>query len=361
MRLLNGAAGRALGMLSAALVLHGCTTTNQIVSDEASSRKNTLQQAKAKFPTTEYVVSIEEDSTPGKAEEKARLGVAKQIKSQIEASTENRQTVGRTGSETSNSETTTTALLEKIQSDDGELIIAQQDFTSASGSTFTAVATAKKADLDAKWAREGERALQNLALAHDRVKKAAAGSGSEVATAVCAAQVVIQQLEDLENKRAAITHHETWTAEARAQASEIKKVQSQAKGTRIAVVRNAVLVGQDVSDAIVKRLGSAGYPGTLVGKSGDCSAGGVLIRVTVDENCNSTVLGQRCEVQLSAVSNRCSQSEELFSIRSDKNAALHASDATIASAAAKKKVNVTKFVDEVSQNVLRILEGGCTK
>jgi hypothetical protein len=334
------------------------TAASQPSEDAEAARKAFIRRVELKYPSDEYIVGYGYAETPDQAEERARVDAASAISSQIDANLRALQSESGVGSQHTMEVSVSDEIVRKVTTDAGAFIQPVHDLTTQVGNSFQAVAIADRNQLDQKYATDASRLLERIELAWDRALAGADSSDqSVVLTALCDSKPDEQALDKIDRERQLVTRHTTWTPEAVAKRHRIEEVRSHLKGARVIVYQPAV-EGLEVSDALVKRLGAAGYD---VGLTTDpkCTKADLLINVALDETCGSSMLGQKCEANLTATSQRCASGETLFDERSDKVTRLNATDVGVAQRAVLRALDTKKFVDAVAGRVLVALEGGC--
>jgi hypothetical protein len=330
-------------------------------NEEAAARGRLVRSAEMHYPADSYIVGFGAGSTAEDAESHARVEAAAAISSQIKANLSAIQSESGSGSTHTTSFTVSDAIVQEVQTDAGAFIQAAHELTTLIGKTYQAVAVADRSELDKKYATEAARTTEKLLLAWDRALTASKQSNqSAVLAALCDATANEQALDKIDRERQLVARKSAWTADALAKRHEVEQVRSHLKGARVNIYQPTSVDGIDVSDALVKKLDAAGYDVGLV-KQPKCAEGGLLVSVAFAETCGSSMLGQRCEADLSATSARCGQTDTLFDEHSDKVAAMHATDSKIAEKAAIKKLDTRKFVSSVATRVLAALEGGCQR
>ena len=347
----------------------GCATTSASApsptasdaAEDAAARTRFVHSAENHYDPASYILGYGAGATAEEAESHAKVDAAAAISSQLKANLTAIQSESGSGAQHTTSVSISDAIVQEVQTDAGAFIQPAHELTALIGRKYQAVAIADRAELDKKYATDAARMLEKLTLAWDRVLTAAKQSNnSAVVAALCDAQTFEDALDKIDRERQLVARKAAWTPEALAKRHQVEEVRSHLKGARVNIYQPEAVDGVNVSDALVKKLDAAGYDVGLV-KEPKCAAGGLLVQLAVDESCANSMLGQRCEADLSATSARCGQSETLFDEHSEKVAALHATDAKIAERSAIKKLDAQKFVTNVASRVLAALEGGCQR
>jgi len=360
-----------LSFLGAGCLLAACATVPAApapapaparTATSSPNRADLIRLAEREYPKDDFIVGYGVGDTAEQAEANARFDVAKQISDEISESTTSHGEESSGGGRTDDSRKTSVDLKEKVNTDAGEFINPVRKLTSPAGGIYQAIAVGDRAKLDDKFATDAARLLEKVTLAWDRALAAdAKADPSGAATALCDADAnEVAEIDRIDGERKAVTRHAAWTPEALTKRQQIEALRSRLKGSRISVYQPAAEEA-DVTDALVKRLGAAGYEAGLVTEPRCPSGGGLLVRVSLDQSCGSTILGQKCEAGLAATSQRCGGTESLFDEHSATATGLHATDPDLAKKAALKKLDTRKFVDMVAGRVLVALEGGCRR
>jgi len=308
-----------------------------------------------------YVVGYGSGDTPEQAESRAQVNAAAAISSQIHANLKAIQSESSVNSQHTSATSVSDEVVREVETDAGAFIQPVRDFTTRVDGGYQAVAVASREELDGKYGRDAARLLDQLLISWDRALAAADKSDQmAVVSALCDTGPQVASLDKIDRERRLVTRRSAWTPDAAEKRHLIEALQARMKSTRVSVFQRTAVDGVQVSDALVRRLGSAGYDADLV-TSAKCEKGGLLVRVAVDESCGTTILGQRCEVSLAASSERCGGSDSLFDLQTEKVTGMHATDPQLAERAALRKLDAKTFVENVAGRVLTALEGGCRR
>jgi hypothetical protein len=330
-------------------------------ADSGATYADFIRTVQMRYPADSYIVGTGAGDSPDQAEEHARIEAAAAISSQIRANLKAIESESSANGQHITAASVSDEMVQEVATDAGAFIQPVRELTSRVGKGYEAVAIADRAQLDEKYAGDAARLLEKVQLAWDRALASAASADQMGAvTALCDAQTQEAALDKIDRERQLVTRRTAWTPEAVAKRHQVEELRSKLKGARVAVYQPKEVEGLEVSDAIVRRLGAAGYDAGLAHDT-HCSNGDLVITVALDNTCGASVLGQRCEAALTASSQRCGSAETLFDEHSDKVTALHATDAALAEKAAIRKLDTKRFVDTVAGRVLTALEGGCRK
>jgi hypothetical protein len=327
-----------------------------VVAAGPAPRQVWVNRVQRQFPREEYLVGFGAGSTPELAEAGARIETAAAIRSEITANLHTIQSEQTVGGKTTHGGAVSEEVARKVATDAGAVIHVRPELTTSIEGNYEAVAVANRQELDGKYAQDADRILGQLTIAWDQATKQEHGPLEAVVNAMCEARGYEGRLDQLDNERRLVAGHAAWTVEAKARRHQMDALRARLHSTKVSVVRADDAPG--IAEAILKTLAKAGFVADIV-KKPDCSTGGLMLQVAVQQTCSNSMLGPRCESSLVVNGNRCDANEQLFVEASNTGVAVNASDQTQAARAAFRKIDVPKFVEGVASRVTRSIDGEC--
>lgn len=331
--------------------------TQRADDDRLLDRARFLREAEQRFPSGAHLLGYGVGDTPEEAEERARVDAARFIRSQIEA---NLRTLMEESTLTGSSVSVSSEIVDRVQSDAGELIRPVRELTRSAQGRYEAIAVARRAELDEKYAAQTESLAERLSLIYDSLL-ASGASELAVSAALCKAQPLEDEVERLDLERRLVTRRTAWTPELKDKRTRIRALRQQRRAAmQVSVVRSQSSSGLEITDAVLRQLGSAGYAAKAVDQARCTSGDGLLVDVNVTESCGDTPIGGvRCEVVIASSGTPCPGSGKVFTVSSQPARALHQNNEAIALRAAARKVDVDHFTRELAERLLAALGEQC--